>query len=81
MSQPRIAVLGAGSWGTTYAAVIADAGFPVTLWARRSEVAAEINASHTNERYLGDRVLPENLSATDDDIAADRKSTRLNSSH
>src|SRR5699024_4133058 len=70
MSQPRIAVLGAGSWGTTYAAVIADAGFPVTLWARRAEVAAEINASHTNERYLGDRVLPEGLSATDDDIDA-----------
>src|SRR5699024_3601747 len=70
MSQPRIAVLGAGSWGTTYAAVIADAGFPVTLWARRSEVAAEINASHTNESYLGDRVLPEGLSASDDDIDA-----------
>src|SRR5699024_6882019 len=70
MSQRRMAVLGAGSWGTTYAAVIADAGFPVTLWARRSEVAAEINASHTNERYLGDRVLPEGLSATADDIDA-----------
>lgn len=70
MSVKKIAVLGAGSWGTTYAAVVADAGFPVTLWARRSEVAEEIARSHTNERYLGDRVLPELLSATDDDIAA-----------
>lgn len=70
MSVDRIAVLGAGSWGTTYAAVIADAGFSVTLWARRPEVAEEINTSHTNERYLGDRVLPEVLSATADDIAA-----------
>ncbi|WP_413334294.1 NAD(P)H-dependent glycerol-3-phosphate dehydrogenase [Brevibacterium sp. GP-SGM9] len=70
MSVDRIAVLGAGSWGTTYAAVIADAGFPVTLWARRPEVAEEINTTHTNERYLGKRVLPELLVATDDDIAA-----------
>ncbi|MCD1285873.1 MULTISPECIES: NAD(P)H-dependent glycerol-3-phosphate dehydrogenase [unclassified Brevibacterium] len=70
MSVDRIAVLGAGSWGTTYAAVIADAGFPVTLWARRPEVAEEINTAHTNERYLGKRVLPELLVATDDDIAA-----------
>ena len=70
MSVDKITVLGAGSWGTTYAAVIADAGFPVTLWARRPEVAAEINSTHTNERYLGERVLPEGLSATDDDIAA-----------
>ena len=35
MSVDKIAVLGAGSWGTTYAAVVADAGFPVTLLARR----------------------------------------------
>lgn len=70
MSVEKTAVLGAGSWGTTYAAVVADAGFPVTLWARRAEVAQEITGSHTNERYLGDRVLPELLTATDDDIAA-----------
>ena len=70
MSVDKITVLGAGSWGTTYAAVIADAGFPVTLWARRPEVAEEINSTHTNERYLGERVLPEGLSATADDIAA-----------
>lgn len=70
MSVDKITVLGAGSWGTTYAAVIADAGYPVTLWARRPEVAEEINSTHTNERYLGERVLPEGLSATADDIAA-----------
>ncbi|RBP67952.1 glycerol 3-phosphate dehydrogenase (NAD(P)+) [Brevibacterium sanguinis] len=70
MSMPRTAVLGAGSWGTTYAAVIADAGFPVTLWARRDDVAEEINTSRTNSRYLGRRRLPELLTATSDDIAA-----------
>ncbi|WP_113902678.1 MULTISPECIES: NAD(P)H-dependent glycerol-3-phosphate dehydrogenase [Brevibacterium] len=68
--MPRTAVLGAGSWGTTYAAVIADAGFPVTLWARRDDVAEEINTSRTNSRYLGRRRLPELLTATSDDIAA-----------
>ena len=70
MSADKIAVLGAGSWGTTYAAVIADAGFPVTLWARREETVEEINTAHTNSRYLGDRELPETITATTDDIAA-----------
>ncbi|MFE2657557.1 NAD(P)H-dependent glycerol-3-phosphate dehydrogenase [Brevibacterium sp. NPDC059310] len=70
MSAPKIAVLGAGSWGTTYAAVIADAGFPVTLWARRAETAEEITTAHTNARYLGDRVLPDLITATTDDFAA-----------
>ena len=70
MSADKIAVLGAGSWGTTYAAVIADAGFPVALWARREETVEEINTAHTNSRYLGDRELPETITATTDDIAA-----------
>ncbi|GAA0035709.1 MULTISPECIES: NAD(P)H-dependent glycerol-3-phosphate dehydrogenase [Brevibacterium] len=70
MSVDRIAVLGAGSWGTTYAAVIADAGFPLTLWARRAETAEEINTAHTNSRYLGERELPATITATTDDIAA-----------
>lgn len=70
MSVKKTAVLGAGSWGTTYATVIADAGNPVVLWARRDDVAREINDARTNSRYLGDRALPELLSATSDDIAA-----------
>ncbi len=56
--------------GTTYAAVIADAGFPVALWARREETVEEINTAHTNSRYLGDREPPETITATTDDIAA-----------
>ena len=40
----RVAVLGAGSWGTTFAKVLADAGRDVVLWARRAEVAAAISA-------------------------------------
>ena len=48
MTVQRIAVLGAGSWGTTFAKVLADAGRKVTLWARRPEVAAAINERRLN---------------------------------
>lgn len=61
-----IAVLGAGSWGTTFAKVIADAGHEVLLWARRAEAADEINTSHTNSRYLPDIELPDTIRASDD---------------
>ena len=61
-----IAVMGAGSWGTTFAKVVADAGNAVTLWARKEEVAEEINTAHTNSRYLGDIALPDLVTATSD---------------
>jgi glycerol-3-phosphate dehydrogenase (NAD(P)+) len=54
----RVAVLGAGSWGTTFAKVMADAGRQVVLWARRPEVAAAIADSGRNPDYLPDVVLP-----------------------
>lgn len=66
----RIAVLGAGSWGTTFAGVIADAGNDVTLWARRPEVAEEITAHHTNRAYLGELELNARITATADPAAA-----------
>ncbi|TDC86856.1 NAD(P)-dependent glycerol-3-phosphate dehydrogenase [Saccharopolyspora aridisoli] len=67
MAQPeRIAVLGAGSWGTTFAKVLADAGNDVCLWARRPQVAAEINETRRNDSYLPGITLPERLRATDD---------------
>ncbi|SFP24735.1 glycerol-3-phosphate dehydrogenase (NAD(P)+) [Amycolatopsis arida] len=66
----RIAVLGAGSWGTTFAKVLADAGREVTLWARRPEVAEEIRDAHTNSAYLTGVRLPERLTATTDPAAA-----------
>ncbi|WP_196821398.1 NAD(P)H-dependent glycerol-3-phosphate dehydrogenase [Arthrobacter sp. CAN_A6] len=67
--QPvRVAVLGAGSWGTTFAKVVADASSDcrVRLWARRPAVADEINSSHRNSRYLGDTALPANLTSSAD---------------
>lgn len=63
--MPRVAVVGAGSWGTTVA-VLASANADTVLWARRSELADEINESHTNSTYLGDTALPERLVATAD---------------
>ncbi|WP_147107721.1 NAD(P)H-dependent glycerol-3-phosphate dehydrogenase [Nesterenkonia populi] len=62
----QAAVLGAGSWGTTFAKVLADAGQQVTLWARRREIAEEISTSRTNSAYLPDIPLPSGITATDD---------------
>ncbi|HEY2195110.1 MAG TPA: NAD(P)H-dependent glycerol-3-phosphate dehydrogenase [Actinomycetospora sp.] len=66
----RYAVLGAGSWGTTFAKVLADAGTDVCLWARRQEVADAIDRDHVNEEYLPDVLLPSRLRATHDAEAA-----------
>jgi glycerol-3-phosphate dehydrogenase (NAD(P)+) len=66
----RIAVLGAGSWGTAFAKVMADAGREVRLWARRPEVAASVNTRHTNPDYLPGIVLPALLTATADPAEA-----------
>ena len=69
-ASPRLAVLGAGSWGTTFAGVLVDGGAQVTLWARREEVAREIREEHRNSAYLGDHELPPSLDATADLAAA-----------
>lgn len=66
MAVQRVTVLGAGSWGTAFAKVLADAGRDVTMWARRAEVAEEIRTRHTNESYLPGVRLPESVTATAD---------------
>jgi len=58
-------VVGAGSWGTTVAALIAQ-NTSTTLWARRQVLADEINDRHTNSAYLGDHLLPSSLHASHD---------------
>ncbi|MFC7402681.1 NAD(P)H-dependent glycerol-3-phosphate dehydrogenase [Citricoccus sp. GCM10030269] len=67
----RIAVIGAGSWGTTFAKVLADSAAErgvtdpdIVLWARRAEVADAITGQHRNPDYLPDISLPETLTAT-----------------
>src|SRR5262245_43447097 len=64
MSRPaRVAVIGAGSWGTTVASVVAGNADTI-LWARRSGLADEINASHSNEAYLSGEALSPELEAS-----------------
>lgn len=60
----RVAVLSAGSWGTTMAKVFADAGSDVVVHARRATVADAINRDHVNDEYLPGIALPDRLRAT-----------------
>ena len=62
----KIAVVGAGSWGTTFAKVLADGGSEVSLWARRPELSDEINSSHRNGDYLPGVNLPLGIKASSD---------------
>jgi glycerol-3-phosphate dehydrogenase (NAD(P)+) len=62
----RIAVLGAGSWGTTLANLLAKKGQDVCLWAYEPEVVAAVNASHLNPVFLADSPLEPSLRATGD---------------
>jgi len=66
----RIAVLGAGSWGTAFGKILADAGGDVTMWARRESLAEQINTTRINEAYLPGVLLPPGLRATADAAAA-----------
>lgn len=66
---PRVAVLGAGSWGTALAALATEQA-DTLIWARRAEITAEINQGHSNARYLPDIALPASLRATSDFDAA-----------
>ena len=71
-SARSVAVLGAGSWGTTFAKVLADAatasGDPrsIRLWGRRADVVEQINTLHRNTQYLKDIALPVSITASTD---------------
>jgi len=62
--KTKVAVLGAGSWGTTFAKILCDAGADVTIWARRPELAREISESKRNSDYLPGINLPRSLWAS-----------------
>jgi len=71
-SATCVAVLGAGSWGTTFAKVLADAAAAsgvdrrIRLWGRRAAVVDQINTRHRNEQYLKDIELPASITASTD---------------
>jgi len=62
----KISILGAGSWGTALANVLAGKGEEAHLWARRSEVAADVNERAANSRYLPGQALSPDLRADTD---------------
>ena len=66
----KAAVFGAGSWGTAFALVLADAGHDVTLWGRREDLCAAINEKHENPEYLPGVELPQTIRATHEPAVA-----------
>jgi glycerol-3-phosphate dehydrogenase (NAD(P)+) len=62
----RVAVVGAGSWGTGVAWLLGGKGVSVTMWARSADVAEGIAATRHNPRYLPEVTLPAAVDATDD---------------
>jgi glycerol-3-phosphate dehydrogenase (NAD(P)+) len=64
-STSSVAVIGAGSWGTAFAGLVAT-NAPTVLWAREPELVTKINAEHENTMYLAGISLPTDLVATND---------------
>ena len=66
----RIAIIGAGSWGTALSIIAGRAGHHVRLWSRNRDVVTEINRNHRNSVYLAAHLIPSNVEATNDVSAA-----------
>ncbi|MEO7328330.1 MAG: NAD(P)H-dependent glycerol-3-phosphate dehydrogenase [Minicystis sp.] len=62
----NVAVLGAGSWGTALAKLLADKGNATKIWSHRADLVDQINEQHVNARYLPSAELPQNLVASAD---------------
>lgn len=74
----RIAIVGAGNWGTALAVIAARAGHEVMLWSRDPEVVRAINEQRINSRYLTGTSIPDRVTATNDiEVALDLASIVL----
>src|SRR5947209_564416 len=73
----KVTVLGAGSWGTTVAALLCRRDHEVLLWARKPQVAGEVEQQRTNTAYLPGARLPARLGATADLEQASRHAELL----
>ncbi len=64
--MPKVAVLGAGAWGTALAKVLAEKCDDVALWSRRRDLCDDVNRTRENARYLPGIRLPDRVACTDD---------------
>lgn len=62
----RVAILGAGSWGTAFAQIAADAGNDVSIWGRTPQTIDEINTDHHNFKFHPENLLPQSINASTD---------------
>lgn len=62
--SPSIGIIGAGSWGTALAEVLAENGYHPLFWTRSNEISHEINSNHTNSLFLPGTKLHKNITAT-----------------
>ncbi len=62
----RVAVIGAGSWGTSASWLLAGKGHEIALWSRETEIAEAINAEHRNPVFMTDITLPDSVWASHD---------------
>ncbi|KJY58842.1 Glycerol-3-phosphate dehydrogenase [NAD(P)+] [Lactobacillus kimbladii] len=62
----KIAVLGAGSWGTVLGSMLADKGYEIVLYGNNEKVNGEVNQHHTNEHYMKNWQVNETVTATGD---------------
>ena len=74
---PKIAVLGAGSWGTALALQLDRSGSRSILWDRDTENLEQVRAARLNERYLPGIVIPESIVVENDILAAVKASANL----
>ncbi len=61
IQKEKIAVIGAGSWGTALSLVLADNNHEVRLWGHNPDQISELNTTHTNKKYLPEIILPETI--------------------
>lgn len=64
--RKRIAIIGAGSWGTALAIIAARAGHEVMLWSRDPDLVKSINEQRVNSRYLMSASIPDGVTATNE---------------
>ena len=66
MAVEKIAVIGAGSWGTALTKPIGDLGQTISLWGHRKEHVEELKTTRQNKKYLPGYILPETVSPVSD---------------